>query len=745
MIAGCSVRKNLFPSDNEDGIFIDANESLASHLDRFGGSISLVVDANTTELVPDTSSLREAEDIEMEEIDATPEEPVTENNNINNSKKRKRTVEVSDKTPPKKRRVNKDEWKVTKARVASQSGIAHVSRRGKVKRAKALQPPCGAKCRKECTSRISEEVRSKLLTKYWGLADKVSQWMFLSKLIKTIPIKRRKVIVVDEDEAWRKHTYEYHLCDPDEKIATLFPVCQTMFLATFDISVSVIKTSLVKNSPDKRGKHIINRKRLSPILINSVKDHIKQFPLLPSHYCRADSRRKYLDENLTVAKMHRLYLLTRNTDEPFTATLRQYRDIFNTCFNLSFFRPKKDQCSLCLEFDSPSPGVERSNQLIQKYNKHQQEKKRIRELKRADKQASRDKELARSSGNNSRTVTFDLEKVLYCPKAENAELFYRRKLSCFNFTLYDCTVKQAYNYFWDITIGKKGSNEISTFVLDYLQEMVKIGINNFNFYSDSCSGQNKNQYLFAMYYMAAMRFKIKITHRWLVKGHTQMECDSVHARIEKKTRNVTVYTPMQWFGLIATAKVKKPAYKVKKVTTDSILSFRELESIFKWDKVPITQLREICFDHEQPGFISYRKECDGQVTKFEILAKRRGRPINWVTYEWKKAYSDQLTVKPKVLGDLKWYVKKGLIPEAHLNFYNSLFEPVAAPAPSAAAEEITDSDEEDDTPQEVVRNDVEDLLVEHSDDEEEEEVDNPDALENGDQEIDDDASTDSDC
>jgi len=81
--------------------------------------------------------------------------------------------------------------------------------------------------------------------------------------------------------------------------------------------------------------------------------------------------------------------------------------------------------------------------------------------------------------------------------------------------------------------------------------------------------------------MAAMKFNIKITHRWLVKGHTQMECDSVHARIEKKTRKQSIFTPMQWLGHIGTAKVKKPAYKVKQATKGTTLSFKELGPYFK--------------------------------------------------------------------------------------------------------------------------------------------------------------------
>jgi len=37
------------------------------------------------------------------------------------------------------------------------------------------------------------------------------------------------------------------------------------------------------------------------------------------------------------------------------ATLRQYTDIFNSSFNLSFFKPKRDLCDECEKFRLASP------------------------------------------------------------------------------------------------------------------------------------------------------------------------------------------------------------------------------------------------------------------------------------------------------------------------------------------------------------------------------------------------------
>jgi len=152
-------------------------------------------------------------------------------------------------------------------------------------------------------------------------------------------------------------------------------------------------------------------------------------------------------------------------------------------------------------------------------------------------------------------------------------------------------------------------------------------------------------------------------------------------------------------------------------------------------------LREICIDHKDPEHVTYRTECDGEPTRFEILVKKRGRPINWTSHRCKPAYSGRQSIKPKVLNDLKWYVEKNIIPAAHLDFYNSLFET----DPVAEEVMVEDGDDEDDIPQEVHVENIAEILVER---ENEEEADDPMEVEQENLLVipdnnDDDASTDS--
>lgn len=114
-----------------------------------------------------------------------------------------------------------------------------------------------------------------------------------------------------------------------------------------------------------------------------------------------------------------------------TANVRQYRDIFNRLFNLGFFRPKKDQCALCVEWKG-LPDTEKTEEK-QAASEDYIKKKEVRRLRREAKEFSRTEE-----GKETKMVTFELQKVLYCPRSEVGEFFHRRKLAVYNFTVFDC-------------------------------------------------------------------------------------------------------------------------------------------------------------------------------------------------------------------------------------------------------------------------------------------------------------------
>ena len=90
-------------------------------------------------------------------------------------------------------------------------------------------------------------------------------------------------------------------------------MCKAFFLATLCISNNAVLKAFSDRSDhnafiggDKRGHHKPKHK-LSAERHQFIINHIESFPVVESHYCRADTSRKYLEPGLSVIKMHELY------------------------------------------------------------------------------------------------------------------------------------------------------------------------------------------------------------------------------------------------------------------------------------------------------------------------------------------------------------------------------------------------------------------------------------------------------
>lgn len=196
-----------------------------------------------------------------------------------------------------------------------------------------------------------------------------------------------------------------------------------MFLKTLSISERVVSTVSQKLmiSPvipfDQRGKHYTRPNRIQREVLDCIKEHISMFPSVDSHYRRADSQKQYLESDLSISKMHRLYIEWVKDKtvcvKAKSATLRQYTDIFNT-FNLSFYKPKKDLCDKCDQFKLAN--AEEKLILQSEHENHLKNKDIARDKKNYDK--------LRAMNNHELCVAvFDLEKVLTTPQGEAGSFY----------------------------------------------------------------------------------------------------------------------------------------------------------------------------------------------------------------------------------------------------------------------------------------------------------------------------------
>lgn len=149
------------------------------------------------------------------------------------------------------------------------------------------------------------------------------------------------------------------------------------------------------------------------------------------------------------------------------------------------------------------------------------------------------------------------------PRGDASNFYYVSKLNTYNFTICDIKSKDTARYVWHEGEAKRGAIEIGSCLLKYIQNLKikaeeldsKLDI---DFYSDNCCGQQKNQYIIALYVYAVyhLDFLKSITHKFLIKGHTQNEGDNVHSLIErgvsKALKSGPIYTPDQYVHIITT-------------------------------------------------------------------------------------------------------------------------------------------------------------------------------------------------
>ena len=207
---------------------------------------------------------------------------------------------------------------------------------------------------------------------------------------------------------------------------------------------------------------------------------------------------------------------------------------------------------------------------------------------------------------------FDYEKALICPKSKASVFYYKRKLNVSNFNVVDEGRYESTCYVDDVSIAAKGPNEVGSFVVDFIDRKVKGEIKEFRLYSDNCFAQNKNRGLSAALLHVAAKNDIKIRHRYLEKGHTYNGAGTTYSLTERKARPREIYTPEQWYDIIATSKRSKTnPINVVRVDRTMVLDWKSLAEKLNLDKdvdgkpIPWQKLQEITYDGSSPYELSF--------------------------------------------------------------------------------------------------------------------------------------------
>lgn len=89
-------------------------------------------------------------------------------------------------------------------------------------------------------------------------------------------------------------------------------------------------------------------------------------------------------------------------------------------------------------------------------------------------------------------LVFDYMQNVDLPKIPMQEVVYLRQLTLQVFCIYNTKTKQSHFTF---TMKVKQRNDVTSFIINYIKEMVPKEVNELHLFSDNCWGQNKNRTL----------------------------------------------------------------------------------------------------------------------------------------------------------------------------------------------------------------------------------------------------------
>ena len=214
--------------------------------------------------------------------------------------------------------------------------------------------------------------------------------------------------------------------------------------------------------------------------------------------------------------------------------------------NLAFFQPKKDQCDICA-------GHQMKNVTEEDFQKHIAKKTQARVEKETD------KDMALTSDDTA-VLTMDLQAVLLSPKILASAVYYKTKLCCHNFTIFNLTSKDVTCYFWHEAVGGLTADHFASCVVLYLQHKIGDNVHTVIIYSDGCGYQNRNLKLANALTWYAKHSNKTVIQKYLHKGHTQMEVDSAHSLIERRLKRNEIYSPC---GYILAMQEARPSFLLK--------------------------------------------------------------------------------------------------------------------------------------------------------------------------------------
>ncbi|XP_030749231.1 uncharacterized protein LOC115877212 [Sitophilus oryzae] len=260
-----------------------------------------------------------------------------------------------------------------------------------------LLKPKKSSSKRQCNL-IGEEDRQQMFQRFLFEMDWKQRKTFVAAMVTKSETKQKTT----KQKSRRQTTFSYHLRIGEN----LFAVCKKLFLSTLGLNEWSV-SNWVRNS--NAG---------IPNIIEKYQEKT------------ASTSKLYLEPIFrSYSEVYEIY--NKEVESPsgkdvFVAEIKK--------LNIDIFHPSKDQCDLCF-----------SNKLShgdnETYNIHIEEKNKARREKEKDKEDS-------VAENAVTAFTVDVQAVLLVPQLHASMLYFKQKLACHNYTIYNIATKAVVCYVW---------------------------------------------------------------------------------------------------------------------------------------------------------------------------------------------------------------------------------------------------------------------------------------------------------
>lgn len=299
--------------------------------------------------------------------------------------------------------------------------------------------------------------------------------VFISNTVFTREIKRKTT----EGNSRRTNSLAYNL----QIRNNLLVVCKTMYLNTTGLGQWSIADWSAKSQNGVIEHNAIAVASRAPRENNDtgrlefLKKFVSLLNKLPSHYCRKTTSKLYLEQTFTTYQsLYNVYKTSCENEVIDSLTINKMKEVLSE-MNVSLFKPRKDQCDICLAYTN-------GHLSLNEYEVHQAEKNRARQEKTKDK--------IRALEGECHVLTMDVQAVKLSPMTKANALYYRTKLCNHNFTIYNLATNDATCNWFNETVSDGSASTFASLLVHYLETnfLEKGDSRPIIIYSDGCTAQN---------------------------------------------------------------------------------------------------------------------------------------------------------------------------------------------------------------------------------------------------------------